>query len=153
MMHEYYANLQSSYVAIYFAFNQWTYAFKESDGEVFITVEKVDGQLTEVAYQVDLNIYFDTATNQDIAVLPVNSTRDSCSDFARPPQVISTCFEPDEKFMRIPIQIFQDEVVETSEYIIMGLFLYEKCVYISYEDFCVIEIIDDDGKCLCIIFH
>ena len=145
MMHEYYANLQSSYVAIYFAFNQWTYAFKESDGEVFITVEKVYGQLTEVAYQVDLNIYFDTATNQDIAVLPVNSTRDSCSDFARPPQVISTCFEPDEKFMRIPIQIFQDEVVETTEYIYIAVSVYK--------NFCAIGITDDDGKCSCIIFH
>ena len=142
---------KSSYVAISFAFNQSTYAFKESDGELFIKIEKVDGQLTEVAYQVDLGIN-STATNQDYALLPVNSTRDCCSDVARPPvysQVISTCFEPDEEFIRIPIQIFQDEVVETSEYIYIDLIWYEKCMYGDILESCEIEIIDDDGKCSC----
>ena len=109
-----------------------------------------------MAYQVDLEIYYSTATNQDYVVLPVNSTRDCCSDVARPPvysQVIFTCFEPDEAFINIPIQIFQDEVVEPYEYIHIVLILYEKCVYISYEDLCDIEITDDDGKYSCIRFH
>ena len=156
MMHEYYANLQSSYVAIYFVFNPWTYTFKESDGEVFITVEKVDGQLTEVVYEVDLKIFFLSATTQDFAVLPLNSTRDCCSDVASQPfnqQAIYTCFEPDEAFIHIPIQIFQDEVVEPYEYIYIVLSLYETCVYQSYQELCIIEIIDDDGKCSCIRFH
>ena len=195
MLHEYYENLHNC-VAIYFAFNQSSYSFNESDGEVFITVKKGDGQQTEVTHRVCLSFGLGTASNEDFdlsseyntqdcpsaappvivitpeCVLPPPDTfydyiflppPDTFYDYiflpqplyfiplpdyvipwhrdyvTRPPQIYY--IEPDEEYIRIPIQIFQDEIVESSEYFNIHLL----------QSFCVIEIIDDDGKFSCII--
>ena len=174
MLHNYYENLHNC-VAIYFAFNQSSYSFNESDGEVFITVKKGDGQQTEVTHRVCLSFGFGTASNEDFDLSSEYNTQDCPSaappvivitpecvlppqdtyaylppppdyviplpDYViprhydtRPPQIYY--IEPDEEYIRIPIQIFQDEIVESSEYFNIRLL----------QSHCVIEIIDDDGN-------